>query len=79
MNFLFFGHAATLNEAKFLYNTMKGPFQSVLPNVTSLFRYLSDDVRTDLVLKALEYQKPDLLAFHFNDLDAVLASPSSSS
>ena len=60
--------AGTLDEAKWLYNSIRGPVARVLPNATALFGYLADDKRTALALEFLDYKQPQFMAFHFNDL-----------
>jgi len=60
---------STLDEAKWLWNTIKGPIKKVLPNPQALFGLLLDPQRAAIAMEFLDYKTPDLFAFHFNDLD----------
>jgi len=59
----------TLDEAKWLYNSIKGPVKNVLSGPQALLGLLKDPQRTAIALEFLDFKMPDLFAFHFNDLD----------
>jgi len=56
------------DEAKFLYATMRGPFQNIIKSWKDLFS-VSDQQRGDMAIAFIEAAKPTLSAVHYNNLD----------
>lgn len=59
---------ATIDEAKFILATMKGPYQSVVRSYRDLLG-VTDDQRAKLAVEFIRATDPHLAAIHLNDLD----------